>query len=160
VPSHGHAPPANQPALSQLTHQLFASQGKASLRQLAKSWAWSYAGNLLGTAAFVAAIAASGVVASASAPQAAAVAKTSMAFGTAFIRGMLCNLFVVLAIWQATAATSLPGKFLGAWLPVSAFVAVGFEHSVANMFFIPMGIAREPRPLMFGGGAWARQWDG
>lgn len=47
------------------------------------------------------------------------------------------------AIWQATAATSLTGKFLGNWLPVSAFAAIGFEHSVANMFLIPMGMARE-----------------
>jgi hypothetical protein len=47
--------------------------------------------------------------------------KTSLPFGVAFVRGLLCNVFVCLAIWQATAATSLTGKFLGAWLPVSAF---------------------------------------
>lgn len=45
-----------------------------------------------------------------------------------------------MALWQASMADSLPGKFLGIWLPISAFVAQGCEHSVANMFFIPMGM--------------------
>ncbi|GBF90570.1 nitrite transporter [Raphidocelis subcapitata] len=118
-----------------------ALEGRASPRQLAKSWACSYIGNAIGTALFISAICASGLMATATAPPAAAVAKTSLAFGTAFVRGVLCNMFVCLGIWQATAATSLTGKFVGSWLPVSAFAAIGFEHSVANMFLVPMGIA-------------------
>lgn len=47
----------------------------------------------------------------------------------AFARGVLANWLVCVAVWQAGAASSLPGKFLGAWLPVSAFVAMGLEHS-------------------------------
>ena len=124
-------------------------QGRATKRQLAKSWLCSYLGNALGCAAFVAAIAASGVVAGAAAPQAAAVAKTSLPWGVAFVRGVLCNIFVCLSIWQATAATTLTGKFVGAWLPVSAFAAIGFEHSIANLFFVPLGIARELLLLLF-----------
>ncbi|KAI8466270.1 MAG: Formate/nitrite transporter-domain-containing protein [Monoraphidium minutum] len=118
-----------------------AIEGKATLKQLAKSWTLSYAGNFIGAALFVGAMSASGLLATAAAPAATAVAKTSLTFGAAFTRGILCNVLVCLAIWQATAASSLPGKFIGSWLPVSTFAAIGFEHSVANMFFIPMGMA-------------------
>ena len=45
-----------------------------------------------------------------------------------------------LAVWCATAATTLPGKVLGVFIPISSFVAMGFEHSIANMFFVPFGI--------------------
>jgi formate/nitrite transporter FocA (FNT family) len=44
-------------------------------------------------------------------------------------------------VWNAGAASSLPGKVLGIWPPIAAFVAIGLEHSVANMFLIPLGIA-------------------
>lgn len=69
-----------------------------------------------------------------------AVAKVNMPFGTAFLRGILCNWLVCLAVWMATAADDVTGKILGAMIPVTVFVASGFEHSVANMFFIPMGL--------------------
>lgn len=120
-----------------------AIEGKATASQVARSWAASYLGNLAGSVLFVAAVAASGLLVgtAACAPQAVAVAKTSLPFFTAFVRGILCNIFVCLAIWQATAATTLTGKFVGCWLPVSAFAAIGFEHSVANMFLVPLGIA-------------------
>jgi formate transporter len=54
---------------------------------------------------------------------------------------VLANWLVCIAVWQAASAASLPGKALAVWLPISAFVAIGLEHSVANMFFIPLGIA-------------------
>ena len=53
---------------------------------------------------------------------------------------MLCNWLVCIAVWQATAAQTLGGKAIGVWLPISAFVAMGLEHCVANMFMIPCGI--------------------
>ena len=59
----------------------------------------------------------------------------------AFTRGMLCNWLVCLAVWQANAANTLGGKFVGVWLPISAFVAMGLEHCVANMFMIPCGMS-------------------
>ena len=55
--------------------------------------------------------------------------KVTCAARQAFARGVLANWLVCVAVWQAGAASSLPGKFLGAWLPVSAFVALGLEHS-------------------------------
>ncbi len=59
---------------------------------------------------------------------------------TAFFRGILCNLLVCLAVWLAMGGRSVTDKILALLLPVSAFVAAGFEHSVANMYFIPLGI--------------------
>jgi formate/nitrite transporter len=67
--------------------------------------------------------------------------KTSLAFVPALFRGILCNILVCLAVWLALAARSVTGKILAIAIPITAFVACGFEHSIANMFFIPMGIA-------------------
>ena len=53
---------------------------------------------------------------------------------------MLCNLLVCLAVWLALAGRSVTDKVLAIVFPISAFVAAGFEHSVANMYFIPLGI--------------------
>ena len=66
--------------------------------------------------------------------------KTGLSFTEAFTRGMLCNILVDLACILSFAAESVSGKILGIFFPISAFVASGFEHSVANMFFIPIGL--------------------
>lgn len=71
---------------------------------------------------------------------ASAISKTELSWGAALVRGILCNWLVCLAVWQATAATDVTGKVFGIWLPISAFVALGYEHCVANMFFIPMSM--------------------
>jgi len=67
-------------------------------------------------------------------------AKTGLPFMAAFWRGVGCNWLVCLAVWLAAAAEDVPGKILGVWFPIMAFVGIGFEHSVANMFFIPTGV--------------------
>ncbi len=69
-----------------------------------------------------------------------AAAKTGLGFEEALIRGILCNWLVCLAVFMATAARDIPGKILACYFPIMAFVASGFEHSVANMFFIPIGL--------------------
>jgi formate/nitrite transporter len=56
------------------------------------------------------------------------------------VRGILCNWLVCLAVFMATAARDIPGKLLACYVPIMAFVASGFEHSVANMYFIPTGL--------------------
>lgn len=58
-------------------------------------------------------------------------------FSEAFFRGVLCNALVCLSMWLAMAARDVTGKILAIVFPISAFVAIGFEHSVANMFFFP-----------------------
>lgn len=69
-----------------------------------------------------------------------AVAKTSNPFYKTFLKGVACNWMVALAMWLAYSAKDVAGKILGIWFPVMAFVAMGFEHCVANMFFIPVAI--------------------
>ena len=69
-----------------------------------------------------------------------AIAKTSNPFYKTFLKGIACNWMVALAMWLAYSAKDITGKILGIWFPVMAFVAMGFEHCVANMFFIPVAI--------------------
>ncbi|MFT6631199.1 MAG: formate transporter [Bacteriovoracaceae bacterium] len=67
--------------------------------------------------------------------------KVNLEFSTAFSRAILCNILVCLAIWVSMIAKSIPGKILGIVFPISGFVAIGYEHCVANMYFVPMGVA-------------------
>ena len=69
-----------------------------------------------------------------------AAAKCNLSFQQAFFSGMLCNVLVCLAVWMAQAGRSVIDKVIVIIFPISAFVAAGFEHSIANMFLIPMGI--------------------
>lgn len=64
--------------------------------------------------------------------------KVSMSFGIAFLKGIAANWLVCLAVWLGLSSQSMPGRMLGLWLPVMAFVALGFEHSIANMYYLPM----------------------
>ena len=73
-----------------------------------------------------------------------AAAKTALPFAEAFFKGVLCNLLVCLAVWLALAGRSVTDKMLAIVFPISAFVAAGFEHSVANMYLIPLGIFLKP----------------
>ena len=73
---------------------------------------------------------------------ATATAKCSLPFATTFARGILCNWLVRMAVYMASACASLAGKMVAVWFIISAFVALGLEHSVANMFIIPLGIMR------------------
>jgi formate/nitrite transporter len=66
--------------------------------------------------------------------------KIEASFWVVFAKGIGANLMVCLAIWMATAAKDIAGKVLVIWMPVMAFVALGWEHSIANMFFIPLGM--------------------
>ena len=68
-----------------------------------------------------------------------AEAKSSLTFNQAFMRGILCNVLVAGAVYIQVAATDAAGKILALWFPVMLFVLSGYEHVVANMFFIPMG---------------------
>ncbi|MGO8990267.1 MAG: formate/nitrite family transporter [bacterium] len=66
--------------------------------------------------------------------------KVALSFGEALWRGIGCNWLVCLAVWMALAARQIIGKIFAIFFPIMAFVAIGFEHSVANMYFIPTGI--------------------
>ncbi|MGN0092975.1 MAG: formate/nitrite transporter family protein [Methanobrevibacter sp.] len=71
---------------------------------------------------------------------AAGKATASLTWTQAFLRGIGCNWLVCLACWLAVASDDVISKIFGIWFPIMAFVTIGFEHSVANMFFIPLGI--------------------
>lgn len=66
--------------------------------------------------------------------------KVNLSFAAAFARGILCNLLVCLAVWLAIGARGVADKILAIIFPITAFVAAGFEHSVANMYFLTVGL--------------------
>jgi formate/nitrite transporter len=73
-----------------------------------------------------------------------AAIKTALPFWEAFFRGVLCNLLVCLAVWMAMAGRGVTDKILAVIFPISAFVAAGFEHCIAIMYLIPLGILLAP----------------
>jgi formate/nitrite transporter len=75
-------------------------------------------------------------------------AKVNLGFLEAFARGILCNWLVCLAVWMAASARTVVGKIFAIFFPIMAFVASGFEHSIANMYFIPMGLALKGQALI------------
>lgn len=116
-----------------------------SLGQMLSRWGVVYAGNLCGSLLLalilhLAVFRSLGGGAVGEASVSVAAAKASLAPGEAFFRAILCNVLVCLAVWIGFAATSVADKFLAAAVPVIGFVACGFEHCIANMFFIPFGM--------------------
>ncbi len=69
-----------------------------------------------------------------------ALAKQDLSFWQAFFRGVLCNVLVCMAVWMAMGGRSVVDKAVAIVFPVSAFVAAGFEHSIANMYFLPLAM--------------------
>lgn len=69
-----------------------------------------------------------------------AATKSSLPFWTAFFRGVLCNVLVCMAVWMTLAGRSVVDKLVAVLMPITAFVAAGFEHSIANMYFLPLGM--------------------
>jgi formate transporter len=69
-----------------------------------------------------------------------AAAKTSLPLVQAFFSGVMCNVLVCMAVWMTLAGRSVVDKAVAIVFPISAFVAAGFEHSIANMYFIPLGM--------------------
>jgi formate transporter len=120
-----------------------ALDGEISWVKLIENWALVLVGNLLG-ALFMAWLLyesqlwQTGTVAKQA--LAVATAKCQLSFWVAFVRGILCNWLVCLAVFMATAARDVTGKLFSCLVPITAFVASGFEHSIANMYFIPAGL--------------------
>ena len=111
---------------------------------LLKNWTIVLLGNFIGAVATAIIVDLSGILtmSNGSVSQTAqniALAKIELPMIEAFFRGLLCNTLVCLAIWLSFSAHSVSGKILAIIFPVSAFVALGFEHSVANMYLIPIG---------------------
>lgn len=114
---------------------------KITARQMLGNWCVVYAGNLIGSVIIALILAESGLFADAAGERAMAIAeaKTSIPFIQAVLRGIGCNILVVLACWMQAGSKDLIGKIFAIWFPIAAFVFLGFEHSVANMTYIPLG---------------------
>jgi formate/nitrite transporter len=139
--------------------------GGVSPKRLLRNWGWVYLGNLMGSVfyAFLFYLALTNFGTSGAGKigdllKMAAQNKTlaymalgSRGWGTALVKGVLCNWMVTIAVLLALASRSTVGKVVAMWLPIMTFFAQGFEHSVVNMFVIPVG-------MMFGAPVSIAQW--
>jgi formate transporter len=119
------------------------ADGKITLRGLLRNWGIVFSGNFLGALIIAGCVVLSGVMVSgALADKVAqiAITKLHLSPSEAFFRGILCNILVCLAVWMSFAAHSVTGKVSVIILPIAAFVGVGFEHSVANMYVLPVAM--------------------
>ncbi len=122
-----------------------AFTGTVSIKQVLRNWFWVYIANFVGAIVVVGLIFGSGIwqfVGGQVGVNMVGIAAGKVALGPveAFTRAILCNFLVCLAVWMAAGANSISGKVMAIIFPVAAFVASGFEHSIANMYFVPMGI--------------------
>lgn len=109
-----------------------------------RNWFFVYLSNFIGSVLLAFFVANSGLMGqgtpAAELAVGIAIKKVAIPFMQALIRGILCNIIVVLAVWMATGARDVIGKIFACWFPVMLFVLSGYEHSVANMYFIPLGM--------------------
>src|SRR5450830_377570 len=119
--------------------------GKLRLRDMLRAWLIVYVGNFIGAIGTALLVFLSGQYLAGHGSVTAvalkfALEKTTLPFGHALFLGILCNVLVCLALWLSLGARTTSDKVLAILFPVSAFVAAGFEHSVANMYLIPLGL--------------------
>lgn len=129
-------------------------EGKSRWLNMLKSWIFVYTGNFLGSLLIAGLIFLSGQFQFSGGMLGAftiktAVYKVNLTFSNAFFMGVLCNWLVCMAVWMAQAAKDMAGKLLAVFFPIWLFITSGFEHSVANMYYIPAGIFAKANP------AWA-----
>lgn len=109
--------------------------------RLLKNWLFVFIGNFIGALLVALIVTSSGVLDPISdSVVATASAKVSMGFPVAMLRGVLCNFLVCIAVWMAFGAKTVGGKIAAVFFPVLLFVLCGFEHSVANMYYVPAGL--------------------
>lgn len=133
--------------------------GSISTFDVVRHWTLVYVGNVagcLGTVLLAAAADTDALLGGQVGETAIAIAETKTALPAfiALIRGILCNALVCLAVWLAMGGRTVTDKILAILLPISAFVAMGFEHSVANWFFLPYAMALAPSGIISGQSAW------
>lgn len=132
------------------------ADGRVTLARLLRNWAIVYVGNIVGSLAMAVLVILSGTLdlgdgAVARTAINIATAKVHLPMLDAFFRGILCNALVCLAVWMCFAAHAVAGKILAIIFPVAAFVALGFEHSIANAYLIPVGYLAGADDVTWGG---------
>ena len=124
---------------------------KIAIKDMIRNWVVVYFANFIGSILIAFLVFKSGVFTMSSGKLGGVVikvasTKASLPFWTAFSSAILCNLLVCLAVWGAAAAKDVAGKIAMAWFPIMAFVVCGFEHCVANMYFLTAGIFAKSNP--------------
>ncbi|TKB67675.1 MAG: formate/nitrite transporter family protein [Nitrospira sp.] len=122
------------------------ASGRVTTQQVMRNWGWVYLGNLVGavgTAVLVWLAGIQNMGDGAVGEMMVQIARNKIALDpvSAVARGVLCNVLVCLAVWLCMGARSVTDKILAIVFPITGFVACGFEHSVANMYFLPIGVA-------------------
>ena len=114
---------------------------RITLGRLARNWGLVLLGNLAGALGALLLFRLAELPAGAAAETAKGIAAAKLALEPvpAFFRGLLCNVFVCMAVWLSLAARQVGGKVLCVMLPIAAFIGLGLEHSVANFFLLPLG---------------------
>ena len=131
------------------------ASGRVRGRELLRNWALVYVGNVAGSLGTVALVVLAGTHtlgggAVERTVQAIGAHKAGLDFVSAFALGVGCNALVCLAVWLVMGGRSVTDKVLAVVFPITAFVAVGFEHSIANWFFLPWAIALGGEDLVAG----------
>ena len=126
--------------------------GRSSWKSLFTNWFFVYLGNFAGALLVVAFIFGSGQLNFSHGMLGGftinvAAYKTGLSFGNAFFMGILCNWLVCIAVWMSYGAQDIAGKVLAIFFPIWLFITSGFEHSVANMYYIPAGIIAKSNPV-------------
>lgn len=118
------------------------SDKKITLNQMLKNWSLVYIGNFIGSIILAAALVYVGAY-KAGSPMtetlfSIATGKMAASVGQIIVKAIFCNILVCLAVWMSFGAQDISSKAVAIWFPVMTFVMVGFEHSIANMFFLPL----------------------
>jgi len=122
-------------------------EGKATVADVLKCWGISWFSNQLGALIFAGLVTYCGLNSGGTAKIAIKTLKKKLSatWGQTFVKGILCNWMVCMAVWFSCQAQDLTGKMVGIYLPISSFVAMGFEHSPANMFMLPLGLMAQQK---------------
>lgn len=128
-------------------------EGRIGWPQLLRNWVLVYAGNFLGSVFIAYLMNASGLFASSGGLLGGmtikiAAYKTGLEAGQAVALGILCNMLVCIAVWMSFGAKDLSGKVWACFFPIWLFITSGFEHSIANMYYIPAGIMAKANPSL------------
>ncbi|MFH2068179.1 MAG: formate/nitrite transporter family protein [Candidatus Omnitrophota bacterium] len=132
---------------------------KYGFSKMLRNWLAVYLGNFIGSLLLACLVFNSGLLQTGALTSAAgniavkiAESKISLTFFQGFCRGILCNMLVCLAVIMSLSSKTVTGKIFGIYFPIMVFVASGYEHSIANMYFIPAG-------LMASGQFFSRFWE-
>jgi formate/nitrite transporter len=117
-------------------------EGKVKIKEMMRSFFLSWVGNVIGCGGLAIAAWYTGLLGGGAGSMAVATVakKCSGTLGQTLVKAVLCNWLVCMAVFLCTQAKDLTGKMVGIWFPISMFVGIGFEHSVANMFILPAGL--------------------